>query len=648
MYTCFRGKCRAGKLLGLIVLVLLCSYIQPFFSYAAPDYDAEAEARKYDAVQSNSVPGWPSGPGIGAQGAILMEANTGAVLYAKNIHEELYPASITKLMCALVAVENAPLDTMMTVSRTAVYSNAADGASMYLKEGEVLSLENLLYGVLIKSANEACSVIAENIAGSSDAYVEMMNQRSKELGWLHTHFVTPNGLHDPDHYTSAYDMALIARAFFSHEILSKMSCMSNYTIEATDTNETHSLHSKNKLLAGTTYAYDGLVGSKTGYTDDSRQTLVSCAERGGMKLICVILKEESPYQFTDTVALFNYGFNNFKMVNVAQNETGYATDSMDFFNNESGLFGSTSALLSIDDKAAVVLPNDVEFSSLKSSISYEGLEGDAVAKIVYEYEGVPVGSASVRLAQGAAPEFQFTRQGLAGIPAENTGNGTEKNEKFYVNIYYLIFGIIAAVVVIVLVVLIITLIKRRYSFGKRPRRYGKNRKPVHGEAYGGRRNYRTISPSTPSGNREKTVGNRYMSEISRNMERDPADDPRRRVMETMGDEDFTEESRTTGWSRERERKADLAMERALNRQRSSVNGFASDIRRGTVANTGPLPKFERRISTGTDRGAEDPYGFGRPYEEDRGGSTLLQKSQKRRPQQAARRPHKKLHLKDTE
>ncbi len=631
--------------MGLIILVLLCSYIQPFFSYAAPDYDAEAEARKYDAVQSNSVPGWPSGPGIGAQGAILMEANTGAVLYAKNIHEELYPASITKLMCALVAVENAPLDTMMTVSRTAVYSNAADGASMYLKEGEVLSLENLLYGVLIKSANEACSVIAENIAGSIDAYVEMMNQRAKELGCLHTHFVTPNGLHDPDHYTSAYDMALIAKAFFSHEILCKMSCMSNYTIEATDTNETHSLHSKNKLLAGTTYAYDGLVGSKTGYTDDSRQTLVSCAERGGMKLVCVILKEESPYQFTDTVALFNYGFNNFKMVNVAQNETGYAAESMDFFNNESGLFGSTSALLSIDDKDAVVLPDDRDFSSLKSSISYEGLEGDAVAKIVYEYEGVPVGSASVRLAQGAAPEFQFTQQGLAGIPAENTGNPAEQNGKFYVNIYYLVFGIVVVVVVVVLLVLVITLLKRRYSARKRPRRYKKSRASGRDEAYSAHRTHRTINPSTPSGSRKKVVGNRYMPEFSSNMERNPEDDSRRHMMESTEDENFMGQSRSGGWSRERE--ADLAMERALNRQRSSANGFATDIRRGTVANTGPLPKFGRGNAQETDyrAAAEDPYGFAGPHEADGRNDS---RAQQRRPQQAARRPHKKLHLKDTE
>ncbi len=384
----------------------------------------EAEERKEEAVETNNIPSWPRGPKIGAEGAILMDAVTGAVLYAKNVDEELFPASITKLMCCLVAIENCKLDEVLTASESAIAANSSDGSNMGLRTGEKLTLEELLYGVLINSANEACNVIGEHIAGSMEAYVEMMNKRAEELGCSHTHFVSINGLHNDDHYTCARDMALIGKAFFSHDILCRMASTSKYVIPETEEHPEHHLHSKNKLYAGGEYAYEGIVGSKTGFTSHSRQTLVSCAQRGNMRLICVIMMEESPYQFSDTVSLFNYGFEHFSDVSAAENETTYTIRSSDFFETDGDLFGASSPLISIDPDALITLPDTLNFSSISSSISYVGASDDRIANIDYSYENLHMGSASILLDTSQSADVDFI---LGGLPVADNENKTYIN-----------------------------------------------------------------------------------------------------------------------------------------------------------------------------------------------------------------------------
>ena len=402
----------------------------------------EAEERKEEEVESNNIPSWPRGPKIGAEGAILMDATTGAVLYSKNADEELYPASITKLMCCLVAIENCKLDEVLTASETAIAANSSDGSNMGLRTGEKLTLEELLYGVLINSANEACNVIGEHIAGSMEAYVEMMNKRAEELGCKHTHFVSINGLHNDDHYTCARDMALIGKAFFSHDILCRMASTSKYVIPEGNDHLEHHLHSKNKLYAGGEYAYEGIVGSKTGFTSHSRQTLVSCAQRGNMRLICVIMMEESPYQFSDTVSLFNYGFEHFTDISAAENESTYTIKSSDFFETDGDLFGASSPLIFVDPDALITLPDTLQFSSLTSSLSYIGTSDDRIADIDYSYENVHMGSTSILLDTSQSADVNFI---LGGLPVADTENKT------YINIHTVIrtiLGLAAAVALI--------------------------------------------------------------------------------------------------------------------------------------------------------------------------------------------------------
>jgi len=448
----------------------------------------EAEERKSEPVDTNDIEGWPQGPAIGAESAILLEANTGAILYAKNIDEELSPASITKLMCCLVAVENCPLDELITVNQSAINANDPDGSSMYLKAGEQLTLEELLYGILISSANEACNVVAEHIAGSIDAYVEMMNAKAEELGCTHTHFVTTNGLQRDGHYTSAHDMARIGQAFFTHDILCKISSTPEYVLPESSNHETHTLRSKNKLLPGTTYAYDGLLGSKTGFTSVARQTLVSCAQRGDMRLVCVIMKEETPYQFEDTVSLFDYGFSHFSVQDVSQLSSGSGGGNSDFFDSGNGLFGSTTSLICLSDSSRVVLPEGFEFSSLSSEISYEDLKDGELAHILYSYQDMPLGIASVMLDPAAASDFTFSE-----------AKDTEENEnvpeqKVYINVYHILTGLLAIPFFIIFVYLMWKLLGRFFLYRQRINRIKKKRGEIVKSRSALRKNFRQHSP----------------------------------------------------------------------------------------------------------------------------------------------------------
>ena len=219
-------------------------------------------------------------PAVEAESAILMDADTGVILYEKNIHTRQYPASITKIMTALLAQENCDMDEVINFSRTAVYTVERGSSNIGIDENETLTMEDALYALLLASANEVANGIAEHISGSVDAFAELMNDRAKELGCEDTHFINPHGLPNDNHYTSAYDMALIARAFFSYENLSTISGTAFYHINATATQPDEiDLGNHNKMLPGTNrgskYYYEGLVGGKTGYTDMARKTLVT-------------------------------------------------------------------------------------------------------------------------------------------------------------------------------------------------------------------------------------------------------------------------------------------------------------------------------------------------------------------------------------
>lgn len=429
------------------------------------DYYALAESRKALPIQSNDIANWPQGPQIGAQGAILMEANTGTILYAKNIDEKLYPASTTKILTSLVAMENAQLDEMVNFSYDAVFSIEKGSSNMGMDPGQAIPMEQALYGILVYSANEVCNAVAEHISGSMDSYVELMNQKAASLGCTNSHFVTTNGLHDENHYTTPRDLATIACAFFSNPVLAKMSGTPYYHVPQSPTqpDDDVDLYTHN-LLTKKTYDFEGYIGGKTGYTTVARQTLVSCAERDGLKLVCVIMKEESPNQFLDTIALFDYGFNNFQRMTIAEHEAKYTVNESTFFDSDNDIFFNSDPIMEIDPGAYIIMPNTVAFDDLASSLSYENAQANesVLATIDYSYQDIYLGSANITITNSSASK-------TTAVSAVGDSAPQQNDNILFINIIHIVIVVVAAFALILIIIGIISFIKN-YSFSSRRRR----------------------------------------------------------------------------------------------------------------------------------------------------------------------------------
>ena len=228
-----------------------------------------------------------------ATSAILVDVDSGRVLYEQNADTKMLIASTTKILTALVAIEQGDLDAGVKVSREAAYT---EGSSMYLKEGETLTLETLLYGLLLCSGNDAAVAIADAVGGSQTGFVEMMNAKARELGMEHSSFANPNGLDDENHYSTARDMAKLARAAVENETLVRIASTRQVTIGG------RTMSNHNKLL----HYMDGCIGLKTGFTKAAGRTLVSCAQKNGQRLVAVTLQDGNDW--ADHQALYDYGF----------------------------------------------------------------------------------------------------------------------------------------------------------------------------------------------------------------------------------------------------------------------------------------------------------------------------------------------------
>lgn len=269
----------------------------------------------------------PADPDIQAKAALLVDANTGNIVYAKNEHQELYPASLTKIMTALLVLEavdsgKLSLDQQLTASDS-ITELDADGSSAGIKVGEVMTVEQLLYCMLVVSANEACVILAEAVSGDVDTFVDAMNEKAKALGCENTHFVNPTGLHDSQHYTSAWDLYLITQEAMKHEDFMRICDTGDITLPATNLSEARSLHSTNYLISvwrSRGYYNTDAHGVKTGSTDAAGHCLVSSASKGSLSFISVMLgceqlhlegNEIRTMSFYETNRLFDWAFNNF-------------------------------------------------------------------------------------------------------------------------------------------------------------------------------------------------------------------------------------------------------------------------------------------------------------------------------------------------
>lgn len=450
---------------AIIAFAGIMLFAHSITAYAEPsESERRLEAHRAMEIQSNQVANWPIGPTVGAESAILMEAETGTILYAKNIHQHQYPASTTKILTTLIVTEQCSMDELVTFSHEAVFDTPRDSNHIAIDEGEALTMEQCLNAILIRSANEVAFGVAEHIAGDSwHNFAEIMNTRAQELGCLNSNFVNPNGLPDENHYTTAYDLAMIGRAFFANEMLCQITMTRRLEIQPSDKQpDTIIENNSMQLIPGGKYEYEYLVGCKTGYTNDARSCLVSCAERDGMKLICVVMRDESPYQYEDTISLFDYGFGNFEKVNVAQTETKYNIDNTGLFYGGNDIFGSSMPILSLNKDDYIIMPRTASFKDTESTISYDTAGENQAAVITYTYHGVDIGTVRVNFSvnQSQTPMFE------TGLNADESEEGSEESAKtpvIYVNVIRVLIGMAVAALILFVAVLIRILLKN-YQF----------------------------------------------------------------------------------------------------------------------------------------------------------------------------------------
>lgn len=247
-------------------------------------------------------------PEVTAEGAVLLNAATGEVLFGKNQDKQFYPASITKVMTALLTIEHCSLNEVVTFSESATTNLESGAVALGVSAGDQLTVEQSLYGLLLKSANEIGNGLAEHVSGSVSAFADLMNAKAAELGCKNTHFANPHGLNNENHKTTPYDMALILRAAVANDTFRKIDTTTSYEFPAIKNAAAHTITMGHKMMYPTdSRYYEGIIGGKTGYTSKAGNTLVTAVERDGVRLIAVVMKASGTH-YTDTKAMLDYGF----------------------------------------------------------------------------------------------------------------------------------------------------------------------------------------------------------------------------------------------------------------------------------------------------------------------------------------------------
>ncbi|MDO4268335.1 MAG: D-alanyl-D-alanine carboxypeptidase family protein [Eubacteriales bacterium] len=354
-------------------------------------------------------PDWPSDTGIQAEAGIVMDVDSGAILFGQNIHVPYPPASITKILTALVVIENCQLDEMVEFTENACYNVEADsGNKLGSSVGDILSVEDCLYGLLLVSSNQAANALAEHTAGSISAFVDMMNQKLAELGCTESHFDNPSGLNGDTQYVSAHDMALIAQAAYQNEeLLTISSAVSHQLAPTANYPGGLTITQEHRLLKPSDeFYYASAKAGKTGYLLAAGNTLVTYAEEDGRKLVSVILKGQPRQYFADTTELLSFGFRSFQNLEIAGQETRYVTGD-EVLETERGSFKASD--LAVEPGRAITLPHGAVFSD--ADLSLDALPASAperaAALMTYSYNDRVVGTAYLMVKDGVAlPEAE--------------------------------------------------------------------------------------------------------------------------------------------------------------------------------------------------------------------------------------------------
>lgn len=338
---------------------------------------------------------WPEAPEMNTPCAIVMEVNSKAVLYEKNADETNYPASITKIMTTMLALEQCEMDEVVTFSDDAINKN--EGSGIARDYDEQMTMEQCLYAVMLESANECSYAVAEHVGqklgGDYHTFIDLMNEKAKEIGCTNTHFNNSNGLPDPDHWLSTRDMALIAAEAYQNELFREIVGCRSYRIpptnkhaDITPLNNHHAMISNYKTAK---YLYEYCTGGKTGFTQAAGSTLVTFAEKDGMALVCVVMRTNSTDQYLDTTSLFDYCFQNFQICSLAE-YTGDGEES-----GAKGIMNNHESYVKLNNDAYVVLPITADVADMEMELKSTDLPDDTVAQLCYTYGGHMVGNVEV-------------------------------------------------------------------------------------------------------------------------------------------------------------------------------------------------------------------------------------------------------------
>lgn len=416
-------------------------------------------------------------PELNAEAALLVDANTGAVVYARNEHQELYPASTTKIMTALLVLEavdqgRLSMGDELTASRAAMTTGLSeDGSTANIQEGEIMTVEEYLTCMLVISANEACNVLAEAVSGSVEAFVDAMNDKAAELGCENTHFVNTSGLHDSQHYTSAWDLYLITAEAMKYDAFMRICDTATATIPATNLSEARTLHTSNYLIGAwwsRGYLYDDAHGIKTGSTSQAGHCLVSSATRGSLSFISVVLGadrvtlddgEIRTYSFYDTRLLFDWAFDNFSYQTVL---------TADELIKDVGVALSKTDRVSVHpaEDVELLLPNGTEAADLKRTLSLTDpvdapiSQGQALGTMTLSLDGRELATVDLLA--------------MADVEADGLLVFWRDVQAFFAKTWVRVALIVLGVLILAAVLWKLTVGRRRYRYGRSVGRRGRS------------------------------------------------------------------------------------------------------------------------------------------------------------------------------
>ena len=378
---------RTKKIFSFLIFIILCNFLTISFGSELSEKTAELDSS------------------ITSEAALILEPSTGKIIYEKNGYQKRYPASTTKIMTAILAIEHCNLNETATASEFAISSIPSGYSTANIQIGETLSVKDLLYTLMLQSANESAVILAEHISGSQEVFADLMNKKAKEIGCQNSNFVNPNGIHNESHYSTAYDLALIAKYAMQNSTFREIVKTTSYTLPSTSAYpaNTRTFTNTNNLIIydnrnrPDNYYYEFATGIKTGYTSAAKNCLVAAAEKNGMEYITVVLGAPITYgnngsvshRYVDTISMFNYAFDNYSFRKLKSENSSIKTIEIenatkDAKNLDLLIASDITIFASIDNKNTDIEPEIVLNENLQAPIS----KGSIVGTISYEVEGL--------------------------------------------------------------------------------------------------------------------------------------------------------------------------------------------------------------------------------------------------------------------